>query len=246
MSTFITTTTRPALNVPTAAAAAIITAGIEDNKVRRRAFRDRDHAKRTAPCTIAGRPDHLVDIIFCGINGARETITAAIGTVNLDTPGWHLIAERRCRFKVNGVPSKLDKGLTRRINVGSSNVRRPVAHRVRLSTPNTGFLGPNARRVNVIMRCCAAPVLRVRHRKGSVVADQGGNQHGLVSWEHSLAERDMITGVVYHPYIRGRRLTVRLVREGFLDIAIVIAIQPTILSRGEYWRLQAGLRGANH
>lgn len=43
------------------------------------------------------------------------------------------------------------------------------------------------------------PVAEVRHGKSSCVLDQRGNQHGLVSRQHSLADRNLLAALIFAP-----------------------------------------------
>lgn len=107
------------------AAAVVVTfvaTGVENHKVGGRPLVHRDHAECATTSSIAGATNHLVDTVLAGIDCAGKPVTAAVGTVNLDTPVRHVIAERGGWFKVDGIPSKFDKSTSRGVDIGSSDV----------------------------------------------------------------------------------------------------------------------------
>lgn len=74
------------------------------------------------------------------------------------------------------------------------------------------------------------PVAEVRHGKSSNVLDQRGNQHGLVSRQHSLADRNMLAALILRAHGTRAILAIRLVGERLLDLTVLVAIETAILA----------------
>jgi hypothetical protein len=74
------------------------------------------------------------------------------------------------------------------------------------------------------------PVAEVRHGKSSYVLDQRGNQHGLVSRQHSLADRNMLAALILRAHGTRAILAIRLVGERLLDLTVLVAIKTAILA----------------
>lgn len=81
----------------------------------------------------------MIDAIDGWVNGARETIAASSDANNLYTVGGKHVSERSGRFKVNGVPCQLNKGVSVGICVSTANVRTPVADGQGSITPEAGI-----------------------------------------------------------------------------------------------------------
>lgn len=73
------------------------------------------------------------------------------------------------------------------------------------------------------------PVIRTRNGERRKVLDVRRDQHGLITREYSLTERDIAFGFVLAPHISSAINTVRLVRERLLDFSAFIAVQPSVL-----------------
>lgn len=73
------------------------------------------------------------------------------------------------------------------------------------------------------------PVAGIRHSKSCHALNQGGNQHGLVTGQDGLADRDLAAGLVMGLHSPSTVRAVGLVREGLLDFAILIAVETTVL-----------------
>lgn len=68
---------------------------------------------------------------------------------NLDAPGWHLVAERCCRFQINRVPGQLDERVAVLIGVRTCYIRTPITHWRGSGSPNTSLFGRYSRRIDV-------------------------------------------------------------------------------------------------
>lgn len=73
------------------------------------------------------------------------------------------------------------------------------------------------------------PVAGIRHSKSCQALNQGGNQHGLVTGQDGLADRDLAAGLVMSLHSPSTVRAVGLVREGLLDFAILVAVETTVL-----------------
>lgn len=78
----------------------------------------------------------------------------------------------------------------------------------------------------------SGPIRSIWHGKSGRVLDRCWDQHGLVSWQHSLADGNFVTCLVDSLEVSNTIHTVRLIRERLRDGSIIIALEPTIL-----WRL---------
>lgn len=74
------------------------------------------------------------------------------------------------------------------------------------------------------------PVAEVRHGKSSCVLDQRGNQHGLVSRQHSLADRNLLAALILRAHGTRAVLAIRLIGERLLDLTVLVAIETAILA----------------
>lgn len=79
------------------------------------------------------------------------------------------------------------------------------------------------------MCCGPTPVTRVRSSQGRRIRHGGGNQHGFVPRKHCLAKGHDTAGIVLDANVGGGGLAIGLVGKRFLNVAILVAIQATIL-----------------
>lgn len=100
---------------------------LEDHKVCVHPLRYSDHAEVRAASTVSIAAGNLVDSVGRRIDGTGETVAAWAVANNLDTPGGHLVSERRSRFQIDRVPSQFDKGVSSVVCVGTCNIRTPIA-----------------------------------------------------------------------------------------------------------------------
>lgn len=199
----------------------------ENDKVGSRTFRHCHNAEVCTSCSVSVFAVHLVHLMLGGINRTRKTVAIAV-TNNLDAPGRHLIPERSRRFKVDRVPGKLDEGLPRFVSVSTRNVWAPIAIWVRRATPDTCFLCGDSRWIDVEMGGGSCPVARTWNGKLSESLNVGRDQHGLVSWQDRLTECNVAIGFVEASNIARPIYTVWLVREGLLNVPVVIAEESTV------------------
>ena len=207
----------------------LVAARIEDDKVRRCSLVYSDHAECATTGAVAGTANHLVDTILARVDRAGKAVAAAIGTVDLDAPVLHVVAKRRGRLQVNRVPSQLDECVSRFVDIGTGYVRGPVAKGVGVSSPYTGRVGANSRRVDVVVCSSPTPVVGVWNSESGIVGNRSRNEHSLIARKHGLTERHHPSRVVLYTDVAGRGLAVGLVGEWLLDVAIVVAIQATVL-----------------
>ena len=83
-------------------------------------------------------------------------------------------------------------------------------------------------RLNLLGRSFT-PVLGIRHSESGQILDQVWNQHGLISREHRLTERDLRFALVAGRHSTSTVRTIRPVREWFLEFSVFITIETTIL-----------------
>ncbi len=79
------------------------------------------------------------------------------------------------------------------------------------------------------MRSRPAPITGVWNSQGRIVGDSSGNEHGFVTREHRLTERDNATSIVLNANVARRGLAVGLARERFLNVAAFVTIQTAVL-----------------
>jgi hypothetical protein len=172
---------------------------------------------------------HLVDAHGGRIDLARKTIAATALALDFDTEGRLDVAERSGGLQVDGVPADLHIGVAVGDGVGSSGVRGPVTDGVGVGTPDTTLLGRDTGSVDVVLGSGLAPVGHVGNSQSLEFLDQSGDQHGLVTRQDGLAERDGLAGLVLGLDGTGTILAVRLVGEGLFDLAILVTVQTTVL-----------------
>lgn len=103
----------------------------EDHEVCVHPLRYSDNAEVRAASTVSIAAGNLVDSVGRRIDGTGETIAAWAVTYNLDTPGGHLVSERRSRFQIDRVPCQFDKGVSSVVCVGTCNIGTPITIRIR-------------------------------------------------------------------------------------------------------------------
>lgn len=191
------------------------------------ALGDGHDAAGGATSASEGLTNHLVDIVDSRVDLARQAMAAVTLTLNLDTEVRLDIAEGCGGFQVDRVPANLQEGVAIGVGVGTSGVRGPVTDRVLGATPNTAFLRGDTRSVNVVLGSSGAPVGHAGHGQIGQRINHGGDKHGLVSGQHSLTERDRLSGLVVGLENTSGRLTVVTVGEGFLNFAVIVTVQTT-------------------
>lgn len=156
-------------------------------------------------------------------------MAAAIGTIDLYTPVWHVIAERCGRLEIDRVPPQLDKCVSRIIDIGTSHVGGPVTERVGVRTPDTGRVSVDSRRIDVVVSCSPTPVVGARNSESGKIGHGSWDKHGFIARKHGLTERYDTARVVLYTNVGGGRLAIWFVWEGLLNVAIVVAIQTAVL-----------------
>lgn len=73
------------------------------------------------------------------------------------------------------------------------------------------------------------PVAQIRNSQGSQFLNKRGNQHGLIARKNRLAERHLLLALVLRADDAGAVLAVGTIREGLLNLAVLVAVQSTIL-----------------
>lgn len=175
------------------------------------------------------RSAHLIHTHGGGVDTAGKTIAIIAITLNLDTKLGLDVAKWGGGLQVDRVPADLHISIAVSIGVGTSSVRRPVTNGVGVGTPDTSLLNTNTRSVDVVLGSSGAPVGHGGHSKGSELLDQGGNKHGFISRQHSLAEGNRLASLVNGRHGSRAILTVRLVGERLLDFTILITVKSTVL-----------------
>ena len=207
------------------ARAGVTAINLEDNNLGLGAVGSSDNTASSTSSTSENiRGAHLVDTHSGRIDTAGKTIAVIAVTLNLDTKLRLDVAERSGGFQVDRVPTNLNVGVATAVSVGTSSVRRPVADRVGVGTPDTTFLDADTRSVDVVLSSGGAPVRHARHGKISQLLNQSWDQHGLVSGEHSLAKSDRLAGLVDGGQGTGTILAVGLAREGLLNLAVLVTV----------------------
>lgn len=226
-------------------AVCIFQASFKNYKICVCTFGNRNDAKICTACSVSIGPIHFVDLMLGWIDGARKTITVAIA-LNFNTPCWHFVPKRGCWFKVDGVPGELDERVASRICISACYIRAPISNWGCRRSPDTGLFCGNSRRVDVEARnevskmvlasqtgeiLCSGPcpVIWTRHGERRKVLDVRRNQHGLVTREYGLTERDIAFGFILAPHVSSAIDAIRLVRERLLDISAFVAIQSSVL-----------------
>lgn len=108
--------------------------------------------------------------------------------------------------------------------------------------------------MNDLLGSSFTPIARIRHSKSSHTLNQGGNQHGLVTRQDGLTDRDLAASLVVGLQSPSTIRAVGLVGEGLLDFAILIAVETTVLytvnmcasplvDKSTYHRQRRGIRG---
>jgi hypothetical protein len=90
------------------------------------------------------------------------------------------------------------------------------------------------------------PVAHARDGQLRPAVDSGGDQHGLISGEDSLAEGDGASAQILGSHAVGALDTVGLVGEGFQDLAVGITEHPTILLKSAHARASQPLWATYH
>lgn len=191
------------------------------------ALRDGHDATGGVASASEGLTDHLVDIVDSRVDLAGQAVAAITLTLNLDTEFRLDFAERRGGFQVDGVPTDLQEGVAILVGVGPCGIRGPVTDGVLGGTPDTSFLRGDTRSVNIVLGSSGAPVGHAGHGQVGQLINHGGDKHGLISRQHSLAERDRLSSLIVGLENTSGRLTVVAVGEGFLDFAILVTVQTT-------------------
>lgn len=109
-------------------AVGVIQATFKHNEVCIRPRWDGHNAETGATDAIRARPVHFVHLVFGRIDRTRKAVAVAVA-LDLDPPCGHLVAERRGRFEIDGVPGQLDKSVAGAVGVGSGHIRAPIANR---------------------------------------------------------------------------------------------------------------------
>lgn len=193
------------------------------------ALGDGDDAETTTAGTVGSGSFHLVDPVVSRGDLAWKTIAASVRTLDSHAPIGHSVSERRGRFEIDGVPAKFDKGLSVVVRVGTGNVRAPVANITLVGSPDACLTSIDSRRIDVEMSRRLAPIVGTRISKNGRLIDLGRDQHGLVTRQHRLAERDDTAGLVLDANVCLSRHAIWFVRERLRDLAIVVAVQSTVL-----------------
>lgn len=198
---------------------------IKGNNVSRAALGNSDDAKVGASSTT-GEVVALDLALFRDFTG--KAVAVAIGAFNLDTkPG--LGAEEGGTLP-DGVDGELDKGLAAGIRIGTGDIVGPVAERVRILAPDAS-LGTNTGTVDVKVGSSLLPVGDAGNSEGGHGINDGGDKHGLVAGQNSLAVGNLLGAVVDGLDGAGAGDTVGLAWEGLLDVAVVVAVE-TAVHRG--------------
>lgn len=221
------------------------------------------HAERGASGTLLRATDHLVDVVHGGIDLARQPVASITLALDLHTEVRHFVAERRRRLQVDRVPTDLEERATARVGVRASHIRRPVSVRVLRGAPDTGSLGSISRRVDIVAKIpismtsrttvvetqanllssSLTPISRIRHRKGRQLLHQRRDQHRLVSGQNGLTDGD-ISALAFVAHAHGPRavLAVGPIRERLLDLAVLVAVQSTILYQSVYIQVHEAIK----
>lgn len=169
---------------------------------------------------------HLVDLVLSGVDGTRQSVTVgSLVTDDSNTPVGQGVSEGGGGLKVDGVPGDLDKGISVAVLVGSSNVGRPVTPGVVEGSPYTGGGGVDSGRVDVEVGSGSGPVVGIGDGEdgGGSGPHLGGDQHGLVTWQNRLAERDLLAALVSGHKGAGSLVAAGLVGEGLLHLSVLVA-----------------------
>lgn len=213
-------------SVATTVSTGVTSINLEDLNIGLGALGGGDDTERGTVSLGSVLGGHLIDLVLSGVDGARQTVTVgALVTDDSHSPVGQHVSEGGSLLQVDGVPGNLDKGVAVLVLVGSSNIRRPVTPGVVESTPDTGGGGINSRGVDIEVGGSSGPVVGIgdgQHgrRAGS---NLGGNQHGLVTGKHSLAERDLLATLVSSDKRAGTLVTAGLVGEGLLHLSVLVA-----------------------
>ena len=213
-----------------AGAGTVASINVEDNDVGLGARGDSDNTASGA--ASAGKDilsAHLVDIHGRRINLAGKTVAAATLTLNLDTESGLGVAEGAGGFQVDGVPANLQVRAAVGDSVTTSSVGRPVTDGLSVGTPDTTLFNRDTRSVDVVLSGSLTPVGHAGDGQSSKLLDQGGDQHGLVSRQHSLAESHGLGSLVNGRHSTCTILTVGLVGERLLDLAVLVTVETAVL-----------------
>ena len=74
------------------------------------------------------------------------------------------------------------------------------------------------------------PVIRAWNGELCPAVDLGGNDHGLISGENGLTKGNGLSTLVLCAYCTGTVHTVWLIGKGLADLAVLVAVESTILS----------------
>lgn len=218
----------------------VVVANLKDLNVGLGALGGGNDTERGAISLSSVLGSHLVDLVLSGVDGTRQTVTVrSLVTDDSHSPVGQGVSEGGGGLQVDGVPGNLDKSVAVGILVGTSNVRRPVTPGVVEGSPHTGGGGVNSGRVDVEVGGGSSPVVGVgdgEDGRGSR-ADLGGDQHGLVTGEHSLAERHLLSALVSGDERAGTLVTARLVGEGLLHLSVLVTEHSSVHGKG------VGVRG---
>lgn len=129
----------------------------------------------------------------------------------------------------DGVVANLDKSVSTGIGVGTGNKVSPVSDRIGTGSPKATF-NTCTGRVDVVTRNVSscrvpirasnllgsgrAPIRGVGNSESSSILDQGRDEHGFITRENSLAERQRLAGLVDSIHGASSVDAVRLVGEG--------------------------------
>lgn len=80
-----------------------------------------------------------------------------------------------------------------------------------------------------LLRRSLTPVAQIRDSQSSQLLNKRGDQHGLVAGKNRLAESHLLLALVLRADDAGAVLAVGTVREGLLNLAVLVAVQSTIL-----------------
>jgi hypothetical protein len=193
------------------------------------ALGDGDNAAGSTASASEGSTDHLVDGVDSGVDLAGQAIATTTLALNLDSKVGLDVAEGSSRLQVDGVPANLQVGIACGIGVGTSSVRGPVTDGVLRGTPDTSLLGSDTRGVDVVMGSSRAPVGHARHSQIFELVNQGRDKHSLISGQHGLTERHGLASLVMSLHRALSILTVITLREGLLDLSVLVTVQTTVL-----------------
>lgn len=175
---------------------------------------------------------HFVQAVLAWVDFACVTVTLAwVVTLQPNTIAWLCVGERTGALKVDRVPADLGEGVSAVVHVEAGNVWGPVTLCFVGGPPHTPVLGRDTRWVDIEVGGGAGPVVCAWNSQVVVAAagHLGWNQHGLVTWEHRLAEGNLVASLVDSLGGTLALDTVVAVGDRLAQLTVRVTVQATVL-----------------